>query len=69
MILKLLLNTLMIWMISTKILINAIQVKNKILIVFDDVIAAMFTNKKLNPIVTKLSIRVRKLNIFLAFIT
>ena len=29
----------------------------------------MFSNKKLNPIVTELLIRGRKLNIFLAFIT
>ena len=43
--------------------------KNKILIVFDDMIADMVTNKKLNSIVTELFIRVRKLNISLAFIT
>ena len=36
---------------------------------FDDVIAYMFNNKKLNPIVTELFIRGRKLNIFLVFIT
>ena len=38
------------------------------MIVFDDMIAVMVTYKKLNPIVTKLFIRERKLNIFLAFI-
>ena len=43
--------------------------KRKILIVFDDVIATMFSNKKLNPIVTELFIRGRKLNISLVFIT
>ena len=43
--------------------------KRKILIVFDDMIADIFTNKKLNPIVTELFIRGRKLNIFLVFIT
>ena len=43
--------------------------KRKILIVFDDVIADMLSNKKLNPIVTKLFIRGRKLNISPAFIT
>ena len=43
--------------------------KCKILIVFDDMIADMLNNKKLNPIVTELLIRGRKLNIFLVFIT
>ena len=37
--------------------------KRKILIVFDDMIADMVCNKKLNPIVTQLIIRGRKLNI------
>ena len=37
------------------------------LIVFDDVIADMETNKKSNPIVTELILRVRKYNISLAF--
>ena len=37
--------------------------KRKILIVFDDIIADMVCNKKLNPIVTQLVIRGRKLNI------
>ena len=39
--------------------------KPKILIVFDDMIADMLSNKKLSPIVTKLFIRGRKLNISL----
>ena len=43
--------------------------ENKILIVFDDMIADMIHNKKLNSIVTKLFIRGRKLNIYLVFIT
>ena len=43
--------------------------KRKILIVFDDMIADMLSNKKLNPIVTELFIRRRNLNISLAFIT
>ena len=43
--------------------------KQKILIVFDDMIADMLSNKKLNPIVTELFIRGRKLNISLVFIT
>ena len=43
--------------------------KNKILIVFDDMIADMIHNIKLNSIVTELFIRGRKLNISLVFIT
>ena len=43
--------------------------RGKILIVFDDMIADMLSNKKLNPIVTELFIRRRNLNISLAFIT
>ena len=43
--------------------------KRKILIVFDDMIADMINNKKLNSIVTELFIRDRKLNISLVFIT
>ena len=43
--------------------------RQKILIVFDDLIADMLSNKKLNPIVTQLFIRGRKLNISLVFIT
>ena len=39
--------------------------KRKILIVFDDMIADMINNNKLNPIVTELFIRGRKLNISL----
>ena len=37
--------------------------ENKILIVFDDMVADMTHNKKLNAIVTKLFIRDRKLSI------
>ena len=43
--------------------------RSKILIVFDDIVSGMFTNKKLNPVVTELFIRGRKLNISLVFIT
>ena len=43
--------------------------KSKILIVFDDMIADMLSNKKLNPVVTELFIRGRKLNISVVFIT
>ena len=43
--------------------------ERKILIVFDDMIADVINNKKLNPIVTELFIRGRKLNISVVFIT
>ena len=43
--------------------------ENKILIVFDDMIADMINNKQLNSIVTELFIRGRKLCISLVFIT
>ena len=43
--------------------------KQEILIIFDYMIADMFINKKLNPIVTELFIRERKSNISLIFIT
>ena len=42
---------------------------HKILIVFDDMIADIIKNKKLNSIVTELFIRGKKLNISLVFIT
>ena len=43
--------------------------KRKVLIIFDDMIADMISNNKLNPIVTELFIRGRKLNISIVFIT
>ena len=43
--------------------------KGKLLIVFDDLTAVMLINKKLNPIVTELFIRGRKLNISLVFVS
>ena len=43
--------------------------KRKTSIVFDDMIADMINNKKLNPVVTELFIRGRKLNISIVFIT
>ena len=43
--------------------------ENKILIVFDDMIADMIHNKKLDSIVTELFIRGRKFNVSLVFIT
>ena len=43
--------------------------KRKILVVFDDMMADMLSNEKLNLIVTELFIRGRKSNISLVFIT
>ena len=43
--------------------------ENKILIVFDDLIADMIHNKNLDSVVTELLIRGRKLNISLFFVT
>ena len=43
--------------------------KRKLLIVFDDIVADMLSNEKLNTIVTEFFIRGRKLNIPLVFIT
>ena len=42
--------------------------KRKILIVFDDMIADMINNKKLNPLLTELFIRCINLNISIVFI-
>ena len=42
--------------------------KRKLLIVFDGMIADMFSNKKINSIVTELFTRGRKLNISFVFI-
>ena len=42
--------------------------KRKVLIIFDDMIVDMINNK-LNPVVTELFIRGRKLNISIVFIT
>ena len=41
--------------------------KSKVLIVFDDMIVYMLSNQKLNPIVTELFIKGKKLNISLFF--
>ena len=43
--------------------------ENKILIVFDYMIAGMIHNKKLGSIFTELLIRGTKLNVFLVFVT
>ena len=43
--------------------------KRKVLIIFDDMIAGIMTNKKFQAIIKELSITCRKLNISLVFIT
>ena len=43
--------------------------RSKISIAFDDIIADMINNKKLNSVVTELFIRGMKLNISIVFIT
>ena len=49
---------------------NTLQIKKrKTLVVFDDMIVDMLSDKKLNLIVTELFISGRKLNISLVFIT
>ena len=61
----------MIRLIFTKIDIvgyNPYTKKDKILIVFEDMIADMLTNKKLSPIVTDAFIRGDKLSISLVYI-
>ena len=59
----------MICKMSTKISEITIQIKRKVLTIFDDMIADMINNKELNPVVTELFIRGRKLNISIVFIT
>ena len=43
--------------------------KRKVVIVFDDMMADMINNNKLNPVVTELFIRGRKINISIVLIT
>ena len=70
MILRLLLNIQTIMLIFIKKMEDYNPTKRrKILIIFDDMIADMLSNKKLNPKVTELFIRGRKLNISFVFIT
>ena len=63
-----LLNTEILWMIFTIILIIITQ-KEKDLIVFDDMIADIMTNKRFQAIIKELFIRCMKLNISLVLIT
>ena len=70
MILKLLLNIEMIWkMFFECLILNNLGKKRKVLMVFDDMIANMIVNKKLNPVLTELFIGRRKLNMSIVFIT
>ena len=57
------------WMTFIRILMITTQTHKKILIVFDDMIADIMTNKKFQAIIKKLFIRCRKLNTSLVFIT
>ena len=65
MILRLLLNSQIIWMIFIKTLKNKIQIRNININNIND----MLSNKKFNPTATELFIRGRKLTISLVFIT
>ena len=56
-------------MMFTAILIITIQKERKILIVFDDMIAGIMTNKKFQTKIKDIFIRCRKLSISLIFIT
>ena len=65
-----LLRVQILWMMFMRTLMVTNQTdKEKILIVFDDIIANIMTNKKFQAIIKELSIRCRKLNIWLAFIS
>ena len=68
MILKFLLDTQMMWMIFIKILKNRIQIRN-VKYCFSWYDCWLLSIKKLNPIVTELFIRGRKLKISIVFIT
>ena len=52
-----------------RILIIITQAEKEILIVFDDMIANIMTNKRFQKIIKELFIRCRKLNILLVLIT
>ena len=52
-----------------RILIIITQVEKEILIIFDDMIANIMTNKRFQKIIKELFIRCRKLNILLVLIT
>ena len=75
MILKLLLNTQMMWMMFTKTMEDATQIKSEkyllylmIYFIIFFIIADILSDKKINPILADLFIRGRELNISLVFI-
>ena len=47
---------------------SIVQEENKVLVLFDDLVADMINKKKINPVVTELFIRGRKPNILLVFL-
>ena len=51
-----------------KILKSIVQEENKVLVLFDDLVADMINKKRINPVVTELFIRGRKPNILLVFL-
>ena len=51
-----------------KILKSIVQEENKVLVLFDDLVADMINKKKINPVVTELFIRGREPNILLVFL-
>ena len=58
------------WVISSKTLkITTKKRKRKVLIVFDDMISHVMSNKKAQQVLKELFIRCRKLNISLCFLT
>ena len=57
------------WMTFIRILMITTQTHKKILIVFDDMIADIMTNKKFQAIIQELFVRCKKLNISLVFVT
>ena len=57
------------WMTFIRILMITTQTHKKILIVFDDMIADIMTNKKFQAIIQELFVRCKKLNISLVLIT
>ena len=64
-----LLNTQILWMMFTITLMIITLKEKNVLIVLDDKIADIMTNKRVQVIINELFIRCRKLNISLAFIT
>ena len=56
-------------MFTTTLMITIQKERGKFLIVFDDMIADIMTNKRFQAVIKELVIRCRKLNISLVFIT